>query len=54
LLLLDGKEELELWGKFFFGVKSVGEVDSSDAAVSVYSDSESFDIVAAVGSAGEV
>ena len=31
----DWQEELELWWELVFGVESVGEVDSSDSAVSV-------------------
>lgn len=31
----DGEEELELGWQLVFGVKSVGEVDSADAAVRV-------------------
>jgi hypothetical protein len=35
LLLLDGEEELELWGQFLLGVQSVGKVDSSNPAIGV-------------------
>ena len=31
----NGQEEFELWGKLVFGVESVGEIDTTDSAVSV-------------------
>ena len=39
LLFLNGQEEFELWRELFFTVEPVGEVDSSDAAVSMDSHS---------------
>jgi hypothetical protein len=35
----NGQEEFELWGKLVFGVESVGEIDTTDSAVSVNLDS---------------
>jgi len=52
--LLHGQKELELWGKFFLGIQSVGEVDSADAAVSMELDPQGFDVVGAVCTAGEI
>ena len=54
LLLLDRKEELELWGELFFAVETVGEVDPADATIGVDGDSKGLDIVGAVGPASEV
>ena len=31
----NGKEELEFWGKLVFGVEAVGEINTTDSAVSV-------------------
>lgn len=54
MFLLDGKEQLEFIGQFFFRVEPVGEVDSSDSAVGVDLHAQSLDVARAVGSAGEV
>ena len=48
------QEELELWWKLVFGVKSVWEVNSSNSAVSVDLYSQSLNIVGTVGSPGEI
>jgi hypothetical protein len=48
------KEQLELWGKLVLGVESVWEVDTTNTAVSVDLDSQSFDIVGTVSSTREI
>lgn len=48
------QEELELWWKLVFGIKSVWEVNSSNSAVSVDLYSQSLNIVGTVGSPGEI
>ena len=48
------QEKLELWWKLVFGVKSVWEVYSSNSAVSVDLNSQSFDVVGTIGSPGEI
>ena len=50
----NGQEELELGRELVFGVESIGEVDSSDSAVSVDLDSEGLDVVGTVSSSGEI
>ena len=54
LLFLDGKEEFEFWGELFLAVQSVGKVYSSDSAVGVDGHAKGFDVIAAIGSTGEV
>ena len=54
LLLLDGKEELELRWQFFLRVKSIGEVNSSDPAIGVDGHSQGLNVVAPVSPAREV
>lgn len=53
-LVLHGEVQLELCWQLIFGVQSVGEVHSADSAVGVYLDSQSLDVVGAIGTAGEV
>ena len=48
------QEELELWWELVFGVESVGEIDSSDSAVSVDLNSKGLYVVGTVGSSGEI
>ena len=50
----NGEEKFELWGELVFGVQAVGEVNSTDSAVSVNLDSEGFDVVGTVGTSGEI
>ena len=54
LLLLDGKEELELRWQFLFRVKSIREVNSSDPAIGVDGHSQGLNVVSAVGTTGEI
>ena len=48
------QEKLELWWELILGVKSVGEVDSSNSAVGVDLDAESLYVVGTVSSPGEI
>ena len=50
----NGQEKFEFWGKLVFGVEAVGEVNSTDSAVSVNLDSEGFDVVSTVSTSGEI
>lgn len=50
----NGQEKFEFWGKLVFGVEAVGEVNSTDSAVSVNLDSEGFDVVGTVSTSGEI
>ena len=54
LLLLNGEEKFELWGKFLFTVQPIGEVNSADPAIGVDGDSQSFDIVGSISSPCEI
>ena len=53
-MFLDGKEEFEFWGEFFFAVQSVRKVYSSYSTVGVDCHSQGLNVVAAVGSPGEI
>ena len=46
-LLLDGQEQLELWGQLLLRVQAVGEVDAADAAVRVHLHPQCLDVVCA-------
>jgi len=48
------KIELELGWQLFFGIQSIGEVDSSDSAVSMDLYSEGFYIVGTICSSSEI
>jgi hypothetical protein len=48
------QEELELWWELVLGVESIGEIDSSDSAVSVDLDSKGLYVVGTVSSSGEI
>ena len=48
------QEKLELWGELVFGVESVGEIDSSDSAVSVDLNSKGLYVVGTIGSSSEI
>ena len=48
------QEELEFWGELVLGVESIGEIDSSDSAVSMNLNSEGFYVVGTVGPSGEI
>ena len=48
------QEEFELGRELVFGVKSIGEVDSSNSAVSVDLDSEGLNVVGTISSSGEI
>ena len=48
------QEELELWWELVLGVESVGEIDSSDSAVSVDLNSKGLYVVGTVCSSGEI
>ena len=50
----NGQEEFEFWREFVFSVESVGEVDSSDSAVSVDLNSKSLYVVGTISSSGEI
>ena len=50
----NGQEQFEFWGQLVFGLESVGEVNSTDSAISVNLDSEGFDVVGTVSTSGEV
>jgi len=51
---LNGKEELELWGKFLLGVQPVGKIDPPDPAVLVQLHPKSLNVVSPVSPTGEV
>ena len=53
-LTSDWQEKFELWWKLILGVKSIREVDSSNSAVGVDLNSESFYIVCTVSSSCEI
>lgn len=53
-IFLHGEVQLEFCWQFIFRVQSVGEVNSADSAVGMNLDSQSLDVVGAIGSAGEV
>ena len=53
-MFLDGQKEFEFGGQFFLTVQSIRKVYSSYTAVSVDCHSQGLDVVAAVGSAGEI
>ena len=48
------QEKFELWRKLILGVKSVGEIDSSNSAVSMDLNSKSLYVVGTIGSSGEI
>jgi hypothetical protein len=48
------QEELELWWELVLGVQSVGEIDSSNSAVSMNLNSKSLYVVGSVSSPGEI
>ena len=48
------QEKFELWRKFILSIKSVGEIDSSNSAVSVDLNSKSLYVVGTVGSSSEI
>jgi hypothetical protein len=48
------QEKFELWRELIFSVKSIGEIDSSDSAVSVDLHSKSFYVVSTIGSSCEI
>ena len=48
------QEKLELWGELVLGIESVGEVNSSNSAVSMNLNSESLYVVGTVSSSGEI
>ena len=48
------QEELELWWELVLGVESIGEIDSSDSAVSVDLNSKGLYVIGTVGSSGEI
>lgn len=48
------QEELELWRKLILGVESVGEVDSSNSAVSMNLNSKGLYVVGSVSSSCEI
>ena len=48
------QEELEFWGELVLGVESIGEIDSSDSAVSMNLNSEGFYVVSTIGPSGEI
>ena len=50
----NGQEKFEFWGQLVFSVEAVGEVNSTDSAVSVNLDSEGFDVVSSVGTTSEI
>lgn len=50
----DGQEKLEFRGKLVLGVESVGEVNTTDAAVSVDLHTQRLDVIRTVRSASEI
>jgi hypothetical protein len=54
LLLLDWQKEFEFGREFFFTVQAIGEVYPSDSTVRMDGDSQSFNVIASVGSACEI
>ena len=50
----NGQEKFEFWRKLVFGIESVGEINSSDSAVSMNLNSESLYVVGTIGSSGEI
>ena len=50
----DWQEQFEFRRQLILGVQSIGEVDSSDSAVSMDLDPESLYVVGTVGSTGEI
>ena len=48
------QEQFEFRGKLVFCIESIGEINSSNSAVSVNLHSQSFDIVGSVRSSGEI
>ena len=48
------QEKFELWWELIFSVESVGEIDSSDSAVSVDLNSKGLYVIGTVGSSGEI
>jgi len=48
------QEELELWWELVLGVESIGEIDSSDSAVSMDLHSEGLYVVGTIGPSGEI
>ena len=50
----DWQEKLELWWELIFSVKSVGEIDSSDSAVSMDLNSKGLYVVSTISSSGEI
>jgi hypothetical protein len=54
LLASHGEEQLELGWELILGVETIGEVDSSDTAVSVDLHSQGLDVVGTVGSSSEI
>lgn len=48
------QEELELWWELVFGVESIGEIDSSDSAVSMDLNSEGLYVVSTIGPSCEI
>lgn len=53
-LTSDWQEKFELWWKLILSVESIREVDSSNSAVGVDLNSESFYVVGTVSSSGEI
>jgi hypothetical protein len=54
LLLLNGEKEFEFGRKLLLAVKPIRKVYSSDSAVGVDGHPQGFNIVAAIGSPGEI
>jgi len=53
-LLLDGKKEFEFWWQLFLGVQSVGEVDTTDAAICMDLHTQGLNIVGTIGSSSKI
>ena len=53
-LTCNWQEKLELWWQLVFGVEPVGEIDSSNSAVSMDLNPKSFYIVGTISSPGEI
>lgn len=54
LLFLDWQEEFKFRRQFFLWIEAIWKVNSTNSAISVDGDSKSFDIIASIGSSGEV
>ena len=50
----NGQEKFEFWGKLVFGVEAVGEINTTDSAVSVDLNSKGLYVIGTVSSPCEI